>query len=158
MAIVEADAQPLTQFEQDVAAMQRYFDSPRFDGIIRLYAARQVVEQRGTIPTDFPVAREAATAFYDRLRELFREGTKPSSEEIAGRIGFEPLDTGPLRAELPFGSGSPLGSSRPFSVTQLRIRNGSSCPRIAVGMPITGHPPHRSGQARFEHPVLTSGV
>jgi hypothetical protein len=36
----------------------------------------------------------------DRLRELFREGTKPSSEEIAGRIGFEPLDTGPLRAEL----------------------------------------------------------
>jgi len=73
MAIVEADAQPLTQFEQDVAAMQRYFDSPRFDGIIRLYAARQVVEQRGTIPTDYPVAREAATAFYDRLRELFAE-------------------------------------------------------------------------------------
>src|ERR1700755_2921600 len=73
MAIVEADAQPSTQFEQDVAAMQRYFDSPRFDGIIRLYAARQVVEQRGTIPTDYPVARGAATAFYDRLRELFAE-------------------------------------------------------------------------------------
>ncbi|HKG44817.1 MAG TPA: hypothetical protein VKB10_11315 [Gaiellaceae bacterium] len=36
----------------------------------------------------------------DRLRELFREGTKPSSETIAGRIGFEPLDTGPLLAEL----------------------------------------------------------
>jgi len=36
----------------------------------------------------------------DRLRELFREGTKPSSERIAGRIGFEPLDTGPLLAEL----------------------------------------------------------
>ena len=36
----------------------------------------------------------------DRLRELFREGTKPSSEEIASRIGFEPLDTGQLRAEL----------------------------------------------------------
>src|ERR671931_1017712 len=32
----------------------------------------------------------------ERLRELFREGTKPSSEEIAGRIGFEPLDTTPL--------------------------------------------------------------
>jgi len=53
--------------------MQRYFDSPRFDGIIRLYSARQVVEQRGTIPTDYPVAREAAAAFYDRLRELFAE-------------------------------------------------------------------------------------
>ena len=60
MAIIEADAQPQTPFEQDVAATQRYFDSPRFDGIIRLYTARQVVEQRGTIPTDYTVAREAA--------------------------------------------------------------------------------------------------
>src|SRR6201991_1564030 len=73
MAIIEADAQPLTPFEQDVAAVQRYFDSPRFEGIIRLYSARQVVEQRGTIPTDYPVAREAAAGFYDRLRELFSQ-------------------------------------------------------------------------------------
>ena len=36
----------------------------------------------------------------ERLRELWREGTKPSSEEIAARIGFAPLDTGPLVAEL----------------------------------------------------------
>jgi hypothetical protein len=35
-----------------------------------------------------------------RLRALFTEGTRPSSEEIAARIGFEPLDTGPLLAEL----------------------------------------------------------
>src|SRR5262245_20793341 len=77
MAIVEADAQPQTPFEQDVAAMQRYFDSPRFEGIIRLYSARQVVEQRGTIPTDYPVARKAAAAFYDRVRELF--GQRKSS-------------------------------------------------------------------------------
>jgi hypothetical protein len=35
-----------------------------------------------------------------RLRKLFTEGTRPSSEEIAARIGFEPLDTGPLLAEL----------------------------------------------------------
>ncbi|HKP41060.1 isocitrate lyase ICL2 [Mycobacterium sp.] len=73
MAIIEADAQPQTPFERDVAAMQRYFDSPRFDGNIRLYSARQVVEQRGTIPSDYIVAREAAAAFYDRLRELFAE-------------------------------------------------------------------------------------
>src|ERR1700755_2252983 len=71
MAIVEADAHLLTPFEQDVAATQQYFDSSRFDGIIRLYTARQVVEQRGTIPSDYTVAREAATAFYPRLRELF---------------------------------------------------------------------------------------
>src|SRR3954468_3748028 len=34
------------------------------------------------------------------LRDLFREGTRPTSEEIAGRIGFDPLDTKPLVAEL----------------------------------------------------------
>jgi isocitrate/methylisocitrate lyase len=60
-------------FDKDVAATQRYFDSPRFDGITRLYSARQVVEQRGTIPTDHTVAREAAEAFYPRLRELFAQ-------------------------------------------------------------------------------------
>jgi hypothetical protein len=36
----------------------------------------------------------------ERLRSLFFEGTRPSSEEIADRIGFEPLDTGPLVSEL----------------------------------------------------------
>src|SRR6266566_1016572 len=34
------------------------------------------------------------------LRNLFAEGTRPSSEEIAGRLGFEPYDTAPLVAEL----------------------------------------------------------
>jgi hypothetical protein len=33
------------------------------------------------------------------LRELFAEGTKPTSEEIAGRLGYEPLDVAPLLAE-----------------------------------------------------------
>jgi isocitrate lyase len=71
MTTIEAAPQAGTPFEQDVAATQRYFDSPRFDGIIRLYTARQVVEQRGTIAADYIVAREAATAFFARLRELF---------------------------------------------------------------------------------------
>jgi len=34
------------------------------------------------------------------LRGLFAEGTRPSSEEIAARIGYDPLDTRPLLAEL----------------------------------------------------------
>ncbi len=34
------------------------------------------------------------------LRDLFAEGTRPTSEEIAARIGFEPLDTAPLLEEL----------------------------------------------------------
>jgi hypothetical protein len=36
----------------------------------------------------------------ERLRALFFEGTKPSSEEIAARLGFDPLDTVPLLREL----------------------------------------------------------
>jgi hypothetical protein len=34
------------------------------------------------------------------LRELFSEGTRPSSEEIAERIGFDPLETAPLLEEI----------------------------------------------------------
>ncbi len=71
MSTIESDAS--TQFVQEVAETQRYFDSPRFEGITRLYTARQVVEQRGTIPVDYTVAREASSAFYARLRELFGE-------------------------------------------------------------------------------------
>ncbi|MDX6440531.1 MAG: hypothetical protein QOE43_260 [Gaiellaceae bacterium] len=36
----------------------------------------------------------------DILRDLFLEGTRPTSEEVAGRLGFEPLDTGPLVEDL----------------------------------------------------------
>jgi hypothetical protein len=42
--------------------------------------------------------RSSATG--DRLRELFREGTRPTSEEIASRLGFGALDTAPLLSEL----------------------------------------------------------
>ncbi len=69
MSIVEADGS--TQFQREVADLQQYFDSPRFAGITRLYTARQVAEQRGTIPVDYTVARETSAAFYARLRELF---------------------------------------------------------------------------------------
>ncbi len=34
------------------------------------------------------------------LAELFRQGTKLSSEEVAARLGYEPLDTAPLLAEI----------------------------------------------------------
>jgi len=61
----------MRSFEKEVAATQQWFDSPRFTGLLRLYTARQVVEQRGTIGPDYTVAREAAKAFYDRLRQLF---------------------------------------------------------------------------------------
>ncbi|MCV7419347.1 isocitrate lyase family protein [Mycobacterium yunnanensis] len=70
MTMTEPDVHASTSFDDDVAATQKYFDSPRFEGIVRLYTARQVAEQRGTIECDYPVARAAAAAFYERLREL----------------------------------------------------------------------------------------
>jgi oligoendopeptidase F len=36
----------------------------------------------------------------DHLRSLFAEGTQPTSEEIAARLGFDPYDTKPLLTEL----------------------------------------------------------
>jgi len=41
-----------------------------------------------------------STATGEFLRELFLEGTKPTSEEIAARLGYEPLDTAPLVDDL----------------------------------------------------------
>ena len=51
---------------------------------------------RGEIGEDW--WRSAVTG--EILRGLFAEGTRPSTEEIAGRLGFDPLDTGALTAEL----------------------------------------------------------
>ena len=50
---------------------------------------------RDTIGPDW--WERAATG--DFLRELFAQGTEPSSEEVAERIGFSPLDTRPLVQE-----------------------------------------------------------
>jgi isocitrate lyase len=63
----------MRSFDQETNETQEWFDSPRFAGLVRLYTARQVVEQRGAIGHDYTVAREAAAAFYDRLRQLFAD-------------------------------------------------------------------------------------
>lgn len=63
----------MISFEEQVTDVSNTFESPRFKGILRLYSSRQVVEQRGSIHADYPVARMAAEAFYARLRELFTE-------------------------------------------------------------------------------------
>ncbi len=68
-----AEKPSMSSFESEIGETARWFASPRFEGITRLYSARQVVEQRGTIPTDYIVARMAAEQFYDRLRQLFAE-------------------------------------------------------------------------------------
>jgi len=58
-------------FEKEVAQVRQWFASPRFKGITRVHSAREVVEQRGTIRPDHAVARGAAQAFHDRLRQLY---------------------------------------------------------------------------------------
>jgi isocitrate lyase len=58
-------------FDKEVAQVRQWFGSPRFKGITRVHSAREVVEQRGTIRPDHAVARGAAEAFHDRLRQLF---------------------------------------------------------------------------------------
>ncbi len=92
----------MNSFEQEVAETQRWFESPRFAGITRLYTARQVVEQRGTIAHDFTVAREAAAAFHERLRQLFAEKKSittfgpysPGQAVVIKRLGIEAIYLG----------------------------------------------------------------
>ena len=71
---LEVSGKPaMNSFESEIGETARWFASPRFDGVRRLYSVRQVVEQRGTIPSDYTVARMAAEQFYDRLQQLFAE-------------------------------------------------------------------------------------
>ncbi len=60
--------------QSEIQATQEWFDGERFKEITRLYSARQVVEQRGSIQADYSVARDAAHAFYKLLRELKGKG------------------------------------------------------------------------------------
>ncbi|MHB0972375.1 MAG: isocitrate lyase ICL2 [Thermoanaerobaculia bacterium] len=92
----------MTAFENEISTTQKWFDTDRFKGITRLYSARQIVEQRGTIATDYTVAREAAAAFYARLRELFEQKKSittfgpysPGQAVALKRIGIEGIYLG----------------------------------------------------------------
>jgi isocitrate lyase len=89
-------------FTEEVKITRDWFASPRFEGILRLYTADQVVEQRGTIPVDYTIARDAAEAFHSRLRELFSEGKSittfgpysPSQAVAIKRVGIEGIYLG----------------------------------------------------------------
>src|ERR1017187_4332528 len=92
----------ISEQEEKVLEVSEYFASPRFNGIIRLYSPRQVVEQRGTIATDYPIARQAAEGFYTRLRELFKVGKSittfgpysPGQAVTIKRLGIEGIYLG----------------------------------------------------------------
>ncbi|NJK89247.1 MAG: isocitrate lyase family protein [Myxococcales bacterium] len=77
-------------------------ESARFEGIMRLYSAREVAEQQGNISQDYTVAREAAEAFYARLRELFERRQSittfgpysPGQAVVMKRLGIEGIYLG----------------------------------------------------------------
>jgi isocitrate lyase len=92
----------MSSFESEVAETARWLASPRFEGLTRLYSAREVVEQRGTIQADYTVARTAAEQFYDRLRELFAQRKQittfgpysPGQAVALKRVGIEAIYLG----------------------------------------------------------------
>ena len=89
-------------FEENVTRAQQYMDGERFSNVTRLYSARQVAEQQGSIATDYAVARENAEAFYARLRELFAQKKSittfgpysPSQAVTMKRLGIEGIYLG----------------------------------------------------------------
>jgi isocitrate lyase len=92
----------MSTFESEIGETAKWFASPRFEGITRLYSARQVVEQRGNISVDYTVARVAAGQFYDRLRQLFAERGQittfgpysPGQAVTLKRVGIEGIYLG----------------------------------------------------------------
>ncbi len=92
----------MSTFTEQVKATRDWFASPRFKGLLRLFTADQVVEQRGTITVDYTIARDAATAFHDRLLELFTEGRSittfgpysPGQAVTIKRMGIEGIYLG----------------------------------------------------------------
>jgi len=90
------------QMQEAVEACKAYMSQPRFKGVKRLYSARQVAEQQGTLYNDYSIAKEAAVAFYDRLRQLYQEKKQittfgpytPSQAVMMKRAGIEGIYLG----------------------------------------------------------------
>ena len=88
--------------DKELKEMEAWFNESRFQEITRLYSPRQVVEQRGTIPQDYTVAREAASGFYKLLKELISEGKSittmgpysPGQAVMMKRLGLQGIYLG----------------------------------------------------------------
>ena len=102
MGAAPASADEIGGFLERIEAARSWMTAPRFAEITRLYGPRQVVQQQGTIPHDFTIARNAATEFYARLRELFGDGRSittfgpytPGQAVAMKRIGIEGIYLG----------------------------------------------------------------
>lgn len=66
-------------YEEEIEELRSWMESERFSRITRVHTPAQVLEQRGTVPQDYTVARDAASQFHARLREMFAEGKSITS-------------------------------------------------------------------------------
>jgi isocitrate/methylisocitrate lyase len=91
-----------TLYDARAEEVQQWLASSRFEGIERLYSAQQVMQQQGTITQDYSVARQAADAFYARLRQLREAGRSittfgpysPGQAVVMKRVGIEGIYLG----------------------------------------------------------------
>ena len=98
----DASHDEVATFNAQIEACRQWMAGPRFGGVTRLYSPRQVAQQKGTIPQDYTVARNAAGGFFARLRELFAEGRSittfgpytPGQAVAIKRIGIEGIYLG----------------------------------------------------------------
>ncbi len=98
----EQDSDELAKFKARVEAAETFMDGPRFGGITRLYSPRQVAQQQGAIEQSYTVARNAASDFYTRLRELHADGRSittfgpytPGQAVTIKRVGIEGIYLG----------------------------------------------------------------
>ncbi len=89
-------------FDARLAETRAWMADARFDGIVRLHTARDVVEQQGTIDGGYAVARAAAAAFHPLLRQRFSERRaittfgpySPGQAVIQKRQGLEAIYLG----------------------------------------------------------------
>ena len=72
--------------ERQTAAAAAFMNAERFRDIRRLHTAREVAAQRGSIPQEYTVARDAAEAFHARLRELFDSGSRSRRSARTRRV------------------------------------------------------------------------
>jgi len=92
----------MLSLDADVTKIRKWFSSKRFSEITRLYSARQVAEQQGTIRRDYSIAKNAADEFYKLLRELFETGKSittfgpysPGQAIMMKRIGIKGIYLG----------------------------------------------------------------
>lgn len=88
--------------EAEIAQLKAWFTTSRFKATTRLYSAQQVANQRGTLPQDYTVARNAAAGFYNHLRHLFSQGKSvttfgpysPGQAVAMKRMGIEGIYLG----------------------------------------------------------------